>query len=160
MRRNITVFMVVLASYVIAGFAGGGRSTESKPLPRAVPKKIEAGEVQPASAASRISIDYELRFAEEGQQPALVKMTLQGRTGNVVRTSVDGLENCKVQIETVAHTEGIEPYYVTSLNLVGKDDSERRPDRWFCPKLRSPAGMPATIDIAPYKFQATVRNLP
>lgn len=161
MLRNITVFVIILGSFVIAGFAARGRSADSKPVPQAVeiPVKIQAAKAPPTGVADGITIDYDLQFTEPNQRATRLQLTLSGRMGDAIRTTLDGMENCKLEIETVSHREGTEPYYVTSLKLVGKDKSERQSDRWFCPKLRSPAGMPATIAIAPYEFQVTVRNL-
>ena len=107
----------------------------------------------------KISVEYDLQFAEPSQETTRLQMTLSGRMGQAVRTTLDGMEHSKLEIETTAIGGPREPQYQTSLKLLGRESTDRRPDRWFCPQLRAVVGANTPIEIGPYKFQVTVHEL-
>src|SRR5262249_30836511 len=115
--------------------------------------------VEPAAKwAPRVEVEYELEYASPEKETSRVQLKLSGKCNQTLTAALDGLDGCKIEVETKFYPGATEPYHVTGVKLTGQGSTDNESVQ-FCPKLRSVAGQKARLEIGPQKFSVLARSI-
>jgi len=108
---------------------------------------LSAADPRPTASARRLTVDYDLEFATPGSEAIKVQLKVSGPISKPLHTTLTGIGNYHVEIETT-EIPGGETQYKTKWHVTERDDRGCITDIVARPQVLSLGNQPASIVIS------------